>query len=300
MGDGKYPNSKRLVLLVMTVLITTVTMVLIVDVFFRRPFLNLSPLFLLLMFLTFLSSVLLLRLDTLPKIKPIIFNEKMDLLDVRESKQEDKTETDDYKSLKEEIDEIKSLLPSIGLDDVEYFKIERSKKMVLSKLRYNTRRQKESMQIVLNSFKKPMQFVLYLSVIVAGVGLMPLLYLIFQGNSINSDASVTVIIASRWPFLALTLVVEFVAGILLKIYYKMIDEVKYYMKEDVNLTEKKISIETLVCLNRFDCIDSILLKMQEKKDDALLQKTVCKKSDNAENDNLSKILSVIEAVSKQK
>ena len=261
----------RLFMAIMAALVTITSLILNFRLFDRPSQANIMLLMVAAMSLTFLSVILLLFLIQSQKKEKNIVN----LLNDVEKDECDKDEDYEhaFEELQKDIKKIKNNLSNLNSEDLEKIQFENSKNMVFSRIKYNERILRKKINAVCGYFEKPMQSSLRYAIAFAVVGLLPMLFLVVKSGGVETEVdSISCAVIKRWPFFGLTLVVEFVSGVFFKIYYKLVDEIKYYIEENSRITRNAVSLVTLVLLNRFECVDSFAMKMIETQKNRILKK----------------------------
>lgn len=135
----------------------------------------------------------------------------------------------------------------------------------------------EALHSYCESLKKTAKFTLLYAMALSFAGIIPLSTAVLSESfgAIDEGArhlSVGEIIAARWPYISLTILVEVVAGIMLKIYYKQIDEIKYNHNEITNLSAQHCAIYTALTFGTKDDITAITKQMSVTERNRILKK----------------------------
>ena len=287
------PYSKVYVFL--TVVVTLVTMLLYV-MLFSDPYKARVVIYVILtMMLTVLCSILLISLVHSPK-REIGFTTVIKEVEKDDSAQDNCSERM-FNEFQKELKNIKSNLTNLNSDDLKRIQFENCKRDAFSRIKLDERNLRKRINAVCENFEGPMRLSLFFAIGFAIAGLLPLLVLAFKGDCDNSPVnSVSSAIVSRWPYFGLTLVVEFVSGVFFKIYYKLVEEIKYYADEISRITRNAVSLESLVLLDRFECIDTFVMNMVETQKNRVLKKNEStefiekQKIENMNNDKLFDLL----------
>lgn len=293
MDEEKYAIIKKYAIMFITVVITIVTLFMNVKVF-KGPMLNeVTPFMLVLMFFSMFTFVLVMSL--------LLAKKKGEQITFIANPDIEKENDENYDELRTKIVELEKNIKKITDADIEYIKAESAKDAVISRVKRSSVSLRKKINATLENFERPMQLSLICAIAFAIAGLIPLCYLIFKGNGENVQSSISVVMMSRWPFLGLTFVFEFVAGVFLRIYYRLVDEIKYYINESVRINEKAVGLETLVRLNRMDGADTLIQKIVSTEMKPFTSSISSKKSNQC-NDmlDLNALRSLIESFSKNK
>ena len=287
------------------VLLTVVVTFLTIMFYFKLfvdPFMFDNILFVIMtMVLTVLSSILLISLAHSQK-------REMGFVSVIKEVEKDDCAQDNcsehmFNELQKELKNIKSNLTNLNSDDLKRIQFENCKRDAFSRIKLDERNLRRRINAVCENFEGPMRLSLFFAIGFAIAGLLPLLVLAFKGDCDNSPInSVSSAIVSRWPYFGLTLVVEFVSGVFFKIYYKLVEEIKYYADEISRITRNAVSLETLVLLDRFECIDKFVMKLVETQKNRVLKKnesTEFIEKQKLENMNNDKLLDLLEGFVKK-
>ena len=143
----------------------------------------------------------------------------------------------------------------------------------------------------------------------AFAGLVPLVIvvvstLVRQGENLNGVATMPQIISTKWNFIALAFVAEFLAGLCMKMYFKLLDDSKHYVNEYMVFSKNIVSLSTLILLERDEGVQEVALKMLEYKSNRILKKgettEEIMREHSCDSDNMKDLLKIAEMLAKAK
>ena len=143
----------------------------------------------------------------------------------------------------------------------------------------------------------------------AFAGLVPLVIvvvttIVHQGDNLNVVTTMPQIISTKWNFIALAFVAEFLAGLCMKMYFKLLDDSKHYANEYMVFSKNIVSLSTLILLERDEGVQEVVLKMLEYKSNRILKKgettEEIMREHSCDSDNMKDLLKIAEMLAKAK
>ncbi|MBO4829155.1 MAG: hypothetical protein J5534_06935 [Fibrobacter sp.] len=155
-----------------------------------------------------------------------------------------------------------------------------------------------------------MKIITFLAIVFFSIaGLVPLIIAVITtyvtpNEGLSTAVSVPQIISSKWNFIALAFVSEFIAGLFVKVYFKLLEDSKHYINEYMVLSKNIISLSTLILLERDEGVQEVVLKMLEYKSNRILKKgettEEIMREQGCDSNNMKDFLKIAEILAKAK
>lgn len=122
-------------------------------------------------------------------------------------------------------------------------------------------------------FKNHSKLTLSMAIAIAISGLIPFFSVVLTSNLVNhSNIDATKALFERIPYFSLAVFIEFIAGIFLKMYYKQLEEMKYYRNESTNLTVQITVLQSAFYSLKEDALEKILGKLLDTERNRIIKK----------------------------
>lgn len=157
----------------------------------------------------------------------------------------------------------------------------RQKRILMTRINNRFEEHSELLSKQHMKFANPSKWILIIAISFAFIGLIPLAIVSFSfqesltaqkaaGDNLYGVAVAYLI--SRIPFISLAVLLEVVAGIMLKVYYKHLDEARYYTNEMTNIMLQGAALHTGILRDDEDALNAGMRKLFETDRNRILKR----------------------------